>query len=361
MTMENSILSSSPLRNHSAGDNWTTPVRAKVRVLRADGKSYGDIQKATGLARSTIQGIVKSKSSRTLRKGKATKPKLLKGRELRRILRYVSASWSNRRQSWSQLRAVLNIQASTTTLRRTLKAAGYRRCIACPRPFISRKQAQRRLAFAMQYRWWGTVDWKRVMWSDESTFETGKRGRIWVTRRPNEKHCQSCIKSVYRSGRVSVMIWGAIGWNYKSPLVFLIKEEDKRGITSKAYLNQVLEPVVFPYYISLSEEQKEGFIFMEDGAKVHVGDARLPKLNIGIRGLRWPPSSPDLNPIEKVWRWMKHELTKLPTPPLSIEDMKVELQKLWDRVNPVEWRYLTERITCKLEDVIAAKGMATIH
>jgi hypothetical protein len=33
---------------------------------------------------------------------------------------------------------------------------------------------------------------------------------------------------------------------------------------------------------------------------VHKGKARLPRLNHGVRGFDWPPSSPDLNPIEKV-------------------------------------------------------------
>jgi hypothetical protein len=58
---------------------------------------------------------------------------------------------------------------------------------------------------------------------------------------------------------------------------------------------------------------------------------------------------------------MKHELSKLPNPPTSIEGMKQELQRLWDQVNPEDWRYLIEQLTCKLEDVISAKGMATIH
>ena len=127
------------------------------------------------------------------------------------------------------------------------------------------------------------------------------------------------------------------------------------------FQQQVLESIVFLYFDSLSSDEKDKFIFMEDGAKVHQGKAHLPKLNKGLRGFSWPPSSPDLNPIEKVWHWMKHELTKLPNPPLSVEQMKVELQKLWDQVNPLEWRYLTERLTCKLEDVISAKEMATIH
>jgi len=76
------------------------------------------------------------------------------------------------------------------------------------------------------------------------------------------------------------MIWGAIGWNYKSLLVFLEKLPERKGIYSKAYLQQVLEPVVFPLFDELGVE----YIFMEDGAKVHKGKARLPRLQHGIRG-----------------------------------------------------------------------------
>jgi hypothetical protein len=81
--------------------------------------------------------------------------------------------------------------------------------------------------------------------------------------------------------------------------VFLVKEPGKKGICSTVYLNQVLEAVVFLYYNSLTPEQKAEFIFIEDGAKVYKGAARLPCLSKGVCSFDWPPSSPDLNPIEK--------------------------------------------------------------
>jgi transposase len=64
----------------------------------------------------------------------------------------------------------------------------------------------------------------------------------------------------------------------------------------------VLNKVIGPYYDSLTPKQQVGFIFMEDRAKVHEGKARAWRLNHGVKGFNWPPSSPDLNPIEKVWR-----------------------------------------------------------
>jgi hypothetical protein len=116
--------------------------------------------------------------------------------------------------------------------------------------------------------------------------------------------------------------------------VFLTKEEGMYDICSTAYLKQVLKRVVFLYYDLLDEDEKEEFIFIEDSSKVHKEKARLPKLEKEIRGFDWLPFSPDLNPIEKVWHWMKNEITKLANPPTTIEEMKRVLQELWDKVEP---------------------------
>ncbi|PMD39605.1 hypothetical protein L207DRAFT_512616 [Hyaloscypha variabilis F] len=91
-------------------------------------------------------------------------------------------NWSTRRLTFEQVRTQLGIEASARTIRRELRRAGYRRCIACPRPYISHRR------------------------SDEATFKIGKYRRIWVTRRVDEKRCISYMRSVYWSGRVSVMI-----------------------------------------------------------------------------------------------------------------------------------------------------------
>jgi hypothetical protein len=58
---------------------------------------------------------------------------------------------------------------------------------------------------------------------------------------------------------------------------------------------------------------------------------------------------------------MKAELKKLPFVPTSKEDLVREIQRLWDQVYPRDFRKYTERLTCKLEDVIELKGLVTIH
>jgi hypothetical protein len=83
------------------------------------------------------------------------------------------------------------------------------------------------------------------------------------------------------------------------------------------YLQEVLEPVVFPLFDILGLE----YIYMEDGSKVHLGLAKLLCLLHQVPGFKWPPS-PDLNVIEKVWRWMKDELNKMPYKPRTKEALK---------------------------------------
>ena len=78
---------------------WRTPVRSTVRSLRRQGHSYRQIRALTGLKRSTIQGIVKGPSSRTTRKGLATKRPALKQADVQRVFRFVSKSWANRTKS----------------------------------------------------------------------------------------------------------------------------------------------------------------------------------------------------------------------------------------------------------------------
>ena len=149
--MSEAILSSSPI--HESGQNWLTPKRARVRQARADGKSWKTIHLELGVPKSTAQRICKAKSSRTSRKGKVFKKRILSKRHIRQILRLVTKNYTSRRMSFEQVKSTLNLPASARTIRRELRLAGYRRYIACPRPFITRLQAKKRVAFTKAYRW----------------------------------------------------------------------------------------------------------------------------------------------------------------------------------------------------------------
>jgi hypothetical protein len=134
-------------------EEWPTPAHAIIRGMSWLGFSQHDIILKTGAPRRTIQDILHQEHCRRSRKGKVYKPHLMSTREIRHCIRYIAKDWSTRRLSFDQVRAQLGIRASACTIRRELRRAGYRRCIACPRPYISRKQAKKRLGFALEH-WW---------------------------------------------------------------------------------------------------------------------------------------------------------------------------------------------------------------
>ena len=47
-------------------------------------------------------------------------------------------------------------------------------------------------------------------------------------------------------------------------------------------------------------------VLMQDGARGHTARATMAEFEErGIHPIAWPPYSPDLNPIESVWNYMK--------------------------------------------------------
>ena len=108
--------------------------------------------------------------------------------------------------------------------------------------------------------------------------------------------------------------WGAISYGYKSPLLFVNGIGKKGAFKQVDYLAQVLlylRPILDAFaLITYQLRPVVEPLFMEDGNSAHGHDSTSNccaqyRSKHGIILLTHPSTSPNMNPIEKCWRWIK--------------------------------------------------------
>jgi len=68
----------------------------------------------------------------------------------------------------------------------------------------------------------------------------------------------------------------------------------------------------------------------------------------------WPSNSPDLNPIENLWHWVKREVDKLE--PKSLEDLEQCFSEVFKKVPILLLKSLIESMCKRLQVCITSKG-----
>ena len=156
------------------------------------------------------------------------------------------------------------------------------------------------------------------------------------------------------------MVWGAIWKGGRSPLVIMERDAESKGngYTAKSYV-QVLEEYM--------EDYRPGTFFQQDNARIHT--AKTVKSwfeEHGIWVIDWPPHSPDLNPIEHVWKKMKEILRKrhpnlhlLTNNKANLEVAVAALKEAWAEVPQSLIDKLIDSMPRRLKTLRRARGWYT--
>ena len=124
------------------------------------------------------------------------------------------------------------------------------------------------------------------------------------------------------------MVWGAIGWNFKSELIIL-----DHSVNSEYYIDRIILESSF-----IEDADRcwgvDQWFFQQDNAPAHRSQETLAVLKqLGVKLLEnWPPYSPDLNIIEVVWAIMKARVEQ--RNPKTLDQLKKILIEVW---NDLSW------------------------
>jgi transposase len=331
----------------------SSPERNRVLSLHNDGKSLSQIAAIIGRARTNVQRIIaKYKQCKHIERGKKTgRPPKTTAREDRQIVRM---SLRDRFKPAGNIAHQFEVESGKTvtrfTVSRRLQCAGLNARVPVSKPLISKKNQKLRLLFAQSHIVWTDDQWSRVHFSDESKFNViGSDGRCYVRRKIEERLSVNCVKKTVKHGGGSVMVWGVISADGTGPLVRL------HGRVNAEVYKQLLQQHLLPY---LGATRLQPPTFMQDNAPCHTAKkvkSFFEEENLSV--MDWPPQSPDLNPIENVWKLIGERAHA--RNPQNTEELWRILQEEWGAITPSFCTSLIKSCSRRCAAVIDSKGLFT--
>ncbi len=325
-------------------------LRQKIVEQYQKGVSQRKIAKSWKLSSSTVHNIIqrfRESGTISVHKGQGRKT-ILDARDLwalrRHCITYRNATVMEI-TTWAQ--EYFQKTLSVNTIHRAIRRCRLKLYRSKNKPYLNMIQKRRRFLWAKAHLKWTVAKWKTVLWSDESKFEVlfGKLGRH-VIRTKEDKDNPSCYqRSVQKPA--SLMVWGCMSACGMGSLHIW-----KGTINAERYI-QVLEQHMLPSRRRLF--QGRPCIFQHDNARPHAS-ITTSWLCRRIRVLKWPACSPDLSPIENIWRIIKRKMRQRPK---TVEQLEACIRQEWDNIPIPKLEQLVSSVPRRLQTVIKRRGDAT--
>ncbi|GFV72107.1 transposable element Tcb1 transposase [Trichonephila clavipes] len=155
--------------------------------------------------------------------------------------------------------------------------------------------------------------------SDESRFNLGSDdNRVCVWRPQVERLNPVFALQRHTTPTAGVMVWGAISYNTRSPLVLILG-----SMTAQRYVHAILQSHVLPLV-----QRLPGAIFLPDTARPHTAKMSQDCLHT-VSTFPWPAQSPDLFPIEHIWDHLEWRVGH----PTSLNELEARLHQMWNEMS----------------------------
>jgi transposase len=137
----------------------------------------------------------------------------------------------------------------------------------------------------------------------------------------------------------------------------VIFEKEWGRINSQVYCDKIL-PYINDFYYYMEQHPEVRFmrtILMEDNAPIHT--SRLTRAHheqYRMLQMHWPANSPDLNPIENVWRLLKYHIGKC-FPKTDVE-VQQYIEEEWAKMDLKDFIKYIESMPARCQAVIDVDG-----
>ena len=210
---------------------------------------------------------------------------------------------------------------SHTKVKQILNKEGIRYYKRVQMPPLTAINIQKRIILANNFANIPYIYFPTFVFSDESTIVVDRdKGGIWRYRGqiPPEGFYEKIAHPI------QVMVWGAIGkGGYRTPLI-----QCNGHVNAEKYIDILERNKIFE---NLYNNFPNGFIWQQDNAPAHVAAITTYYLQRKIGNwVEWPPHSPDLNPIEQLWGYLKSQIKGMCFN--SKEELFNKLSELWDSI-----------------------------
>lgn len=330
-------------------------VRASIVAGYEAGVSLKKLAQKYNCHKNTVMyQIRKAKTQKCLRnvKGRGRK-RTTTPKEDRRMTTLVQKNPLNTVKSvQSDINSVRKNKISIITVKRRLREANVKAFVVQKKPFINQNNKKNRLNFASTYLAKPVEFWRKVLWTDESCFSLdGSYGKRYFYSTPQQRKFRNITMPTRHSGGGKVMVWGCFSYNGVGDLTMLPGK-----VTSSTYLEILNE------YAMVSGCKLIGtdFVLQQDNAPIHKSKMITKFLkDLDQETIDWPSQSPDLNPIENLWHYIKQKITTTigRTPNETFDEIK----RIWDEIPKQILENLVQSMPHRLQEVVDNNGGNTSY
>ncbi len=325
--------------------------RDKIVDLHKAGMGYRTIGKQLGEKATTVGAIIRKwkKFKMTVNLPRTGAPCKISPRGVSMIPREVRDQPRTTREDLVHDLKRAGTTVSKVTINNALHRHGLKSCSVRKVPLLKPAHVQAHLKFAKDHLDDPEEAWVKIMWSDETKIELfgiNSTRRVW--RKKDEYNPKNTIPTMKHGGG-NIMLWGCFSAKGTGRLHRI------EGRMDGAMYREILANNFLPSVRAL--KMGRGWFFQHDNDPKHTARATnewLRKKHFKV--LEWPSQSPDLNPIENLWRELKLRVAQRPQ---NLKDLEKTCMEEWAKIPAAVCANLVKNYRKRLTSVIVNQDICT--